>query len=41
MQKRIIELMKKQGLNTKDEILVATITIIYVQAQLDQLNKKL
>ena len=41
MKKRIIELMKKQGLDTTNRILVAKITIIYVQAQLDQLNKKL
>lgn len=38
---RVLELMKEQGLNTKDEILVIDIAIIYEIAQQDLLKQQL
>lgn len=38
---RVLELMKEQGLDTKDEILVINIAIIYATAQQDLLKQQL
>jgi hypothetical protein len=37
-EKRVLELMKENGLNTNDALLVIKITIIYLEAQRDQLK---
>ena len=36
---KVIKLMKQYGLDTKDELLVLNITIIYIEAQKDQLEE--
>ncbi|OQA30099.1 MAG: hypothetical protein BWY55_00955 [archaeon ADurb.Bin336] len=41
MEQRVLELMKKNRMNTNDEILFIDIVTIYAQAQQDLLKKQL
>jgi len=41
MNKRIIELMKENGMNINDELLVSNVTIIYMTAQRDFIKEQL
>jgi ribosome assembly protein YihI (activator of Der GTPase) len=36
---RVTELMEKYGLDTKDQVLVNIITVIYVEGQRDQIKE--